>query len=694
MQTIPIEGLGDVPITEEELLTLTPEQFMQKLVREAADIYEKNDVELDPFTSQFSREVTSSIRGAQELVTGERTTDRLSDFFSEVALEKDPVRAYSGMIAGALADPVTIPFIFGKVLKLGRLGQMALAGGTAGAIQPVREEYGEDRLFNTGVGAIATPILGGIALKVAQKLGYKTPEELQAAYDKASAEEKAQIEAEANRVAQEQTTQEEIDALQRIGENSRRAQADASRTAEQEAELARIRGIGDEAEAARKAEQDAELERIRNIGKEAELERIRQVGEDFDPNADIKKQIADMEEEVAALPSSAKQARFTKDQPQLRSQISQLEQSIERLRKAYNKASTAKKSADKKPKMAAIEAQLSKAQARLAQRQGELKFVEAQPERFKELKQARKEIEQYKKDGTVPSFVKINAPATRTDVNVDEALAAKAQQLGYRAPEPQQVVPQQVASERPVQSVSEAPTAMPQATRPQAGSVSAAATDPLRVPTSAGEAATIDLRTKEARKLAEREPTPSEAKSRPEPASKREKVQREKMKASDESLATIEGKATFSRMLEEAADTEAFVRAEIDEGNYEDAAQWLSETFQKNGMLTAAENIVASRIYAVASTNLVKLQEAFRNIGKTGKVSDEVIDYLGDMQVENELIKAMDIMRNIERVDEAARKNVSAALNSYKLANALKKSQMEQLARSRVITKLYFGVEC
>lgn len=88
MPKVYFDGIGEVDVSEDMMRMYSPDQVRQMLVKDAARYAEENDIDLDSFSRQFTKEVTSTSRGIQELVTGERTTDAKSDFLAEVALRK------------------------------------------------------------------------------------------------------------------------------------------------------------------------------------------------------------------------------------------------------------------------------------------------------------------------------------------------------------------------------------------------------------------------------------------------------------------------------------------------------------------------------------------------------------------------------------------------------------------------------
>lgn len=670
VQYVNMDGIGTVAITDEEMQQYTPDQFRQKLVKEYAEYAEENDVDIDSFSRQFAKEFTSTSRGIQELFTGERTTDARSDFLAEVALEKDPLAGYGGMIIGALADPVTLPFAFAKLFKLGRIGFGALAGAAGGGLGAVREEYGESRFANALFGAGIGGVLGAGVNVLMRKFNVKTPEELQKIADEGGAE--------AQKLAEE---------IEKLAEEPEVKQALAER--------------GETPEEAR-PQVDVEIEEMKT---------------EYARQQDIERQVSEMEAEVEAAPSSAQREEFFKAVDETNAYIEDvINPELERLQRQYNLATTSRKPKEEKRTILADlqkridDLKQEKSGREAARDQRDIPMVE----RLKELAAAKAEIRRYrnadrrgkaKNDGPLPSFVKLpeapKAPEVKTSkVDIPEAPVVEAPVTPRVETSPEVVVPQQVAARTPLAQATASPrqestleSLQQPAFTPK--SVGSARPNILAQPTSAADAATLDLRTREARELGE--PKQSNVNARPE-MTPRQAKQQAFMEKQDENIFNaddVEGNFTFKNMLDAAEDKQRFVEAEIDEGNYKDAAAWLADEFENSsGIMSPANKIVASRIYAIASDNLIKLQDVFRRMEKSGKATAKDIEVLGEMQEDSQLRKAMDVMRNLERIEAQDKKNTSAALNAFKLANKMKKAQMQQLARARTISKLYFGVEC
>lgn len=105
-----------------------------------------------------------------------------SDFQRELqfrlAREQNPITGYGSQILGSIGDPINL-------LPIGRIGtaaqgarQFALAGGIAGALEPVYEEFDDSRFANTAIGAAAGGALGGIVGALIGKFGRQVTDDI------------------------------------------------------------------------------------------------------------------------------------------------------------------------------------------------------------------------------------------------------------------------------------------------------------------------------------------------------------------------------------------------------------------------------------------------------------------------------------------------------------------------------------
>lgn len=127
------------------------------------------------------RGFTSTARGIEQGLTGEIADGALtsvSDAEAErelrIMLEQNPLAGYSGLLLGSLADPVTLPFAWTKLIKSGNIIKQATTrgaagGATGGLLEPVYEDYGDSRVLNIMAGGGLGAGVGAVAGKVIQR---------------------------------------------------------------------------------------------------------------------------------------------------------------------------------------------------------------------------------------------------------------------------------------------------------------------------------------------------------------------------------------------------------------------------------------------------------------------------------------------------------------------------------------------
>ena len=130
---------GEIEIRTDKLEKMTPAELNNLLVEHVTNQLKEQGVELssfDAFTGQAFRELTSTSRGIQERLGADPTTSYEDDFMSEVALKANPKSAWSGLIVGAILDPVTFANPFAKAAKVLRIAGGSSVGGLAGFLTP------------------------------------------------------------------------------------------------------------------------------------------------------------------------------------------------------------------------------------------------------------------------------------------------------------------------------------------------------------------------------------------------------------------------------------------------------------------------------------------------------------------------------------------------------------------------------
>lgn len=127
------------------------------------------------------RGFTSTARGLEQTFTddieqglGTDTTDLEKERELRVMLEQNPVSGYSALLLGSLADPVTLPFAFTKLIKSANLVAQGASRGAAGGVvggllEPTYDEFGDSTVMNIMAGATLGTGLGAVAGKVLQR---------------------------------------------------------------------------------------------------------------------------------------------------------------------------------------------------------------------------------------------------------------------------------------------------------------------------------------------------------------------------------------------------------------------------------------------------------------------------------------------------------------------------------------------
>jgi hypothetical protein len=159
----------------------------------------------------------------EEGVAAEDAQDRANEQEFRVMLEQQPELSYSSLIAGSIADPITLPLAFLKVIKLGGAAltgaaRTGTAGAIGGAIEPTYEEYGDSQVMNiVAGGAFGFPLGAAVGKFFPRAVGFGETENLDNEVDNA-------IESVARR-EQELQTNKAVDDAAEIQVISQRASA-------------------------------------------------------------------------------------------------------------------------------------------------------------------------------------------------------------------------------------------------------------------------------------------------------------------------------------------------------------------------------------------------------------------------------------------------------------------------------------
>ena len=114
----------------------------------------------------------------------------------EIGLRRQTGASIAGVVTGAIVDPTNLVGFTAKTITKGML-QLGSLGALTGAVEPVYEEFGDDRLTNIAIGAGVGGILGGGFGALAARQARKATELNQAAVETGSSvKTREQIEAE------------------------------------------------------------------------------------------------------------------------------------------------------------------------------------------------------------------------------------------------------------------------------------------------------------------------------------------------------------------------------------------------------------------------------------------------------------------------------------------------------------------
>ena len=725
MAQIFVKGLGTVSVPDRLTDPENKDELIDQLTTLAAETVPQEEW-YRTFTEDFARSASETARGTRQKLGQDPENEWNKEFWAQVYAKQNPKASLIGSILGGFGDVPS--YFFGGFARKGAglledlVTRGVMIGGASGLIAPTYEGVTDSQFEQTYKGALTGGILAGSLAPVLKLFGAKSQSELQKMYAEADDTKKAEMEA-----AVQDLVEKETQALQRMGERGRE-QAEISQNMErvrnmasQQAELERIRGIDLRTDVT-DADKLADIERIRQIGKDADVANIRKIGDDAEAarDADIQARIAELRADVGTLPTGTQQKAIEQAVKENEGIAKSLEKRVANIQKAIDGLKKNKKIAPKKKReqMQPLQAELKRLQDEAALRRQQNKDTyEPLTARLKELRRAQQELRIYDKTGELPPSLKINQPVQRSAEELKQMeLQDIPSELKQPVEEPQlQAIPESVqgtpqrsaarirmeqakaqqAAEEGQPRLSDTPEGRAieaeKAARPSGG---AAGVDILKVPTGAADAVNMNVNAKAFRDLEPRG-TGGRDLTRPEEIRTARKQQLERDTESLFRVDDIEGKYTFQKLFDAADDKLEFVNREIDEGNYKDATDWLTQEFENSNskILSPAAKMVAARIYAVASEKLDRLDTVFRQYTRSGELSEKSLNTLYEMQVDKELHAAMDYMRNIQRIEEADKRNTSDALRAFRKANEEQKKHQEQL-RNGYATRLFFGVKC
>jgi hypothetical protein len=191
--------LGTLEVPDRLLEPENREELEQNLLQLAADTLPQDEAWYETFTKQFGRTASETARGVADIAGMETPeNDYTVEFVRRTRAIQNPNSAFAGEIAGALGDVPS--YLLGGFARKGAglleqgIERGASIGGISGALMPVYDMFGDDRIDNATVGAALVGVLGGAGGAVLKRLGYQTEEELADAMRRATPEEQAQIE--------------------------------------------------------------------------------------------------------------------------------------------------------------------------------------------------------------------------------------------------------------------------------------------------------------------------------------------------------------------------------------------------------------------------------------------------------------------------------------------------------------------
>lgn len=643
---------------------------------------------LDAFANQFYQGVTSSARGIGQFFGVEDEDAYVKEFESRLELEKFGKSGMAGLFAGSILDPITLPAAVLKPIKAGAsvvgtmAGRGAAAGAFGGAVEPVYEEFGDSRLFNTGVGSVLGLGLGAGGGAILKKLG-KGVDDLDAPVQRDA--EPAVVEEIDTPSQPLAPSQPDLEA-QRVAANRARIEASERRRVE-----------------ARQAEEDA-LDVVSNKESERlsieELKRpLLEQQQRILPNREAEALVSTVEDltrrlenaKKAEAAASAKAAGGTKrSRAKLSGVIKDLSDRTKKLQQSldsykgrlaeHNKGLEAKKNLARigAGKLNADEKAIVKA---------DLEAVKAQR------LEAKRTAERLKQEAAQPAPRKADVPADaeapkkKIATTVEEQAAQKADEALEAKPAPTGVPKVDAA----LQAVSNADAPVPfvrTGLSPRGTSVGAAEVSPAAKfadTTSEGiNPAELAAAASSRQKVSEEE-IPSFT-DRGESMAQVFKKTKAYM-ASQQQLAkiakvdTYEGSYSFEQIEERAKR----LQAEIGE-TYDSLMEYLIDRVKSGrGQLDAVEKELLAPLFEEAAAKVLQSMSTIRSLKRAGKIdSEETVTALQEFQLYN-------YISNVELNDKAA---TSAALRQYKKMKAVTKRQTARVKGKKPVGDIFGGVKC
>lgn len=466
--------LGTLEVPDRLLEPDNRQELEQNLLQLAADTLPQDEAWYETFTKQFGRTASETARGIGELtgITEKPEDDYTVEFVRRARAIQNPKSAFAGEIGGAIGDVPS--YLFGGVARKGAglleqgLTRGASVGGVSGALTPVYDMFGDDRLDNAAIGAALGGILGGAGGVILKRLGYQTEEELADALRKASPEERARLEGEMETAVMETTP--------------KATTSEGVPTANKPDAVA-------EAEAAQARATDP-------IRREADAQRFELETQDY--TVRVQKAVDDLQAEVDQLPKRGQVKQFENAVKEHNSVIKAQENKLANLNKAIKAISNSKVAPKaQRAKIKMLETEKQRVQQKIDERV-QLRDQRDAPllNRINYLKGVRKELDSYYKEGSLPNAVidvvgeppkPPQAPVIDEQYTTAPTVQTPAQQAPVSSDVPMGVEPpamptqQVVQAPAPVQTATAAPAQTPTPVQQPVQAVQAAA--PVQTPT-------------------------------------------------------------------------------------------------------------------------------------------------------------------------------------------------------------------
>lgn len=703
------------------------------------------------FTESFARGASETARGIQQLMDeGDYQQAYEKEFMARVYAAQNPKSDFSGYLTGSLGDVPS--YLFGGFARKGAgffeevLTKAGSIGTASGLIAPVYEEFGDSRTKNAVVGAATTVAVMAPIAALLRKYGAKSEAELEEIVKKMNPDQRAQAELDIQSAyATIRRNQEEANARV-LAQNEQAAAANRAiqgdvpiRGASETFTTPAFRidtpptapRLADEVPRAPMTEEQA-LAQAR-IREEAMLptEPVDIARERADTARDIGVARQQLEAKVTAARSAPPVEAIDNQLNYLNNQMRMLDaQYVRRMGEGIGETRTgtkglAQRISDSNDRI--LEIQKRREEVRKA-----IEELQAQKQVIRDANIARAQLSRLPLEAAptdvsvLPPIEHLNMPVGEMRINTPPAPAPT--QAPVPTPTPAAPIgvkpmqsplntletppPMSPAVQQSQQAVAKAaPIASPiqrlfnpnfQRSANDA-SVGARQVNPLGLDSGAARAATMNVNSAAAQALPNsRRMSQGEALDSGLSDAERVRINsiRESSKDLQQMLSTdgyaINQRMSMDQLLQDSDNLADAVIDEIGEGNYRHAGEWLLEQINPRGgdvrILSSREKVVAARIRAVAMNRLANLMTAYRSqILAGGKDTKTSIRIMSEMQVDKELMEAMDEMANVVTMADIDASNTGRALQALRLANAQYKETMNRLATGRTIDELFFN---